>query len=359
MASSVMQMGSPQQFFRSLWTSRHPPALLDVLDVLPVRLLFPVFTYLDAKSLGRATQASMTFADAAQADELWRRIYLKYTGGYAENGGLLTEWKAILKDFVTRQVVLHYDPSVEPERHDPGLVMSSKDPQRIKKYHQILRVTIVGDSVTGKSTLRKCLSDKDLMAGRSLVSPPGKHDVLLQTSGIDFTMVTCLYQRKVIKLQVFDTPGAERFRCITTAYYRGPDVLLLCFNLSKNETLEGCRRRHAEIKRHALPECDIVLCGTHLDQHPLRSQTCAHDGGQRNNGAPDNISEKAKAMAAELGIEHYVECSGWTGEGVREVVSAIVRDLAAAHDGPPPPPRAPPPRATAESCRPCFLWAPV
>ena len=139
MASSVMQMGTPLQFFRSLWASRDKTALLDVLDVLPVRLLFPVFTYLDPKSLGRSTQASMAFATAAEADELWRRVYLNYTGRYAENRGLCTEWKAILKDFVTRQVVLHYDPSVEPERHDPGLVMSSNDVSR--QQHKISRPT--------------------------------------------------------------------------------------------------------------------------------------------------------------------------------------------------------------------------
>lgn len=60
-------------------TRAPPPPPTALLSVLPVRLLFPVFLYLDLESLGWSTQTSVAFAEAAHADELWRIMYSELT----------------------------------------------------------------------------------------------------------------------------------------------------------------------------------------------------------------------------------------------------------------------------------------
>lgn len=61
--------------------------------------------------------------------------------------------------------------------------------------------------------------------------------------GVDFKIKTIEIEGKRVKLQIWDTAGAERFRTITQAYYRGTHGLLLVFDLTNPESFRTLNYR--------------------------------------------------------------------------------------------------------------------
>ena len=74
------------------------------------------------------------------------------------------------------------------------------------------------------------------------------------TIGIDFKFKTLRIDDSVCKLQIWDTAGQEKFKTLTTSYYKGSHaVVLVCDqtsyvvcpdrrNLSKTSRSTGCPR---------------------------------------------------------------------------------------------------------------------
>jgi small GTP-binding protein len=53
------------------------------------------------------------------------------------------------------------------------------------------------------------------------------------TIGVEFTTkFVTLDNGYVIKLQLWDTAGAEQYRAITTSYYRGAHAVILCYDIT-------------------------------------------------------------------------------------------------------------------------------
>ena len=52
------------------------------------------------------------------------------------------------------------------------------------------------------------------------------------TIGLDFKYINYEKNNKKFKMQIWDTAGEERFRCITPSYYRNTHVYLCLFDLS-------------------------------------------------------------------------------------------------------------------------------
>ena len=60
-------------------------------------------------------------------------------------------------------------------------------------------------------------------------------------AGIDFRIKTLQIGGKKIKLQIWDTAGLERFRTITTAYYRGAMGAALVYDATKERSFESIK----------------------------------------------------------------------------------------------------------------------
>ena len=71
-----------------------------------------------------------------------------------------------------------------------------------------------------------------------------------------------------IKLQIWEPHGAERFRTITTVYYRKSDVMGVVYSVTDRSSFLEVPHWVKEIKQHA-PERIIVMIGNKTD---LREQ---------------------------------------------------------------------------------------
>jgi Ras-related protein Rab-1A len=79
-------------------------------------------------------------------------------------------------------------------------------------YDYLLKFLLVGGPRSGKSSIISKFS-QDLFPSEYVC-----------TIGIDFNIRTMNIDGKSVKLQIWDTAGDEKFRAITSAYYRGATV---------------------------------------------------------------------------------------------------------------------------------------
>lgn len=100
-------------------------------------------------------------------------------------------------------------------------------------YDFLFKVLIVGDSLVGKSCLMLRFA-KDTYGGR-----------YMSTIGIDFQRRLIDLDNEVIKLQIWDTAGQEKFRAITESYYRGANGIIVVYDITDAHSFAnvkvGCR----------------------------------------------------------------------------------------------------------------------
>ncbi len=88
------------------------------------------------------------------------------------------------------------------------------------------KILLVGDSGVGKSSLL-------------LRFATGDFEELSSTIGVDFKSKVVDVGGKRVKLTVWDTTGQERFRTLTSSYYRGAHGIVYVFDVTRRETFES------------------------------------------------------------------------------------------------------------------------
>jgi GTPase SAR1 family protein len=82
-------------------------------------------------------------------------------------------------------------------------------------YDHLLKILLVGDTSSNKSTLLRAYLDDSDEDQRGTT-----------TLGLDYKLKDVRHKGKIIKLQLWDTAGQEKFRSVTSSYYRGAHVSL-------------------------------------------------------------------------------------------------------------------------------------
>ncbi|RXM91621.1 Ras-related protein Rab-11B [Acipenser ruthenus] len=120
-------------------------------------------------------------------------------------------------------------------------------------------VVLIGESGVGKSNLLSRFTKNEF-----------NHDSRT-TIGVEFSTRTMLVDGMTIKAQIWDTAGLERYRAITSAYYRGAVGALLVYDIAKHMTYENVERWLKELYDHADPHIVVMLVGNKSDLAELRA----------------------------------------------------------------------------------------
>ncbi|TMS10349.1 Ras-related protein Rab-25 [Larimichthys crocea] len=91
------------------------------------------------------------------------------------------------------------------------------------------------------------------------------------TIGVEFSTRTVQLSGFTIKAQIWDTAGLERYRAITSAYYRGAVGALLVYDITKHLTYDSVDRWLKELYDHADPHIVVMLVGNKTDLESERS----------------------------------------------------------------------------------------
>jgi len=110
--------------------------------------------------------------------------------------------------------------------------------------------------------------------------------------GVDFKTKDIIVNDKKVKIQIWDTAGHERFRTITTSYYRGAHGIVTVFDLTDRDSFDHIEKWLDEINKYAKENVMRFLIGNKSDLVDQRKVAY----------------EEARALANKLNI-YYVETS--------------------------------------------------
>ena len=168
------------------------------------------------------------------------------------------------------------------------------------KYEYIFKIILIGSSGVGKSSLLQRYIQKVF------------NESYASTIGVDFFMKSINIGEKSIKLQLWDTAGTEKFRSITTGYYRGADAAFVVFDLSAKSSYNAVGEWIENYYKYKNPDSEknVVLIGNKVDLVDKREVT----------------KEEAEEYVKANNI-FYFETSAKEGNNVEECFNFIAEKL--------------------------------
>ena len=136
-------------------------------------------------------------------------------------------------------------------------------------------------------------------------------DSFITTIGVDFRYKTMNIDNKVIKLQIWDTAGQEKFKAITSSYYRNTDAVMIVFDVSDAKSFENIVSWLSEINEYCSTNPSKMIIGNKSDI----------DESKR-----DIDYETAKEYTDKLDIP-YIETSAKTAENVEKAFQDLSKQL--------------------------------
>ncbi|KAF9905673.1 GTP-binding protein of the rab [Lobosporangium transversale] len=115
------------------------------------------------------------------------------------------------------------------------------------EYDYLFKLLLIGDSGVGKSCLLLRFADDTYT------------ESYISTIGVDFKIRTIEIEGKTVKLQI------ERFRTITSSYYRGAHGIIVVYDVTDQDTFANVKQWLAEIDRYASEGVNKLLVGNKSD----------------------------------------------------------------------------------------------
>lgn len=140
-----------------------------------------------------------------------------------------------------------------------------------------IKISILGDSSTGKTSLISRYKNNNF------------DEFETSTIGVEFSPKKIIIDNEEIKLHIWDLSGQEKFRSITTSYYRNCHGIIVAFDITNLESFKNLNKILLDVYKFSEPNTCIVLVGNKCDL--IEKRKVPYD--------------KAKKFANDLGIDYY------------------------------------------------------
>jgi Ras-related protein Rab-18 len=171
--------------------------------------------------------------------------------------------------------------------------------QEKEEYDYLFKILLIGDSGVGKSSILLRFTEDEF------------EEDFPCTIGVDFkTKMIDFYNKKKINLTIWDTAGQEKFRSLTSSYYRGTHGIILVYDVTNRASFLSLEHWLKEIDTYSTnSEVIILLIGNKIDM-PNRVVT-------REEGAK---FAKSKSML-------FMECSAKTKLGIQQAFEELIQKI--------------------------------
>lgn len=156
------------------------------------------------------------------------------------------------------------------------------------------KILLLGESAVGKTSLFK------QFAGDPLERPT-------PTIGVEYKQKVMESGGRLVKLQLWDTAGTERFRTITPIYYRNVDGVLLVFDITDRTSFTSIQYWVDELNEKGEDGAQLLLVGNKADLAARREVS----------------HQEAAAKAQQLGIS-YLEANSLHYESAKPPFDRLV-----------------------------------
>ena len=163
----------------------------------------------------------------------------------------------------------------------------------------LYKILLLGDSTVGKTCFLLRYVDDSFL------------DLHMATIGLDYRLKTMILEnQQIVKVQLWDTAGQDKFRAITRNYYKGASGIILIFDVTNINSYENIKKWIIEIKEEISDKVSIILIGNKIDN--VNERKITKDQGEK--------------LAGEIGVKFF-ETSAKTGEGINESVFFLVKKI--------------------------------
>ena len=176
--------------------------------------------------------------------------------------------------------------------------MSFDDTTNINGYDMIFKIVLIGDTSVGKTNiLSKYLTDE--------FDPKSK-----ATVGVEFGVKNFKIENNIVKVQIWDTAGEERYRSITNAYYKGAKGSLLVYDITNKKSFENVEKWISDLKANADEDISMILLGNKTDLEDKRV-----------------VSTEEGKNKAEFYNLTFMETSALNGNNIQEAFNELIMDV--------------------------------
>lgn len=169
---------------------------------------------------------------------------------------------------------------------------------QLPEYDELFKVVLVGNSGVGKSKLlARFTKDEFLQDSKA-------------TIGIEFAHKDIHIQNQLIRAQIWDTGGQERYRSITAVYYRDAVGALLVYDVSNRKSFNDLDRWLKEVRTATGDETRVLVIGNKSDLTSTRE-----------------VSLEEAARYAETNGLKVIETSAKDSSNVQEAFLGILNDI--------------------------------
>ncbi|KAI7794305.1 rho family GTPase 1a isoform X2 [Triplophysa rosa] len=159
------------------------------------------------------------------------------------------------------------------------------------------KLVLVGDVQCGKTAMLQVLA-KDCYPETYVPTVFENY-----TAGLDL-------EEQRVELSLWDTSGSPYYDNVRPLCYSDADAVLLCFDISRPDTVESALKKWKAEIMDFCPSTRIILVGCKTD---LRTDVCTLM--ELSNQRLTPIShEQGTLLAKQVGAELYLECSAFTSE---------------------------------------------
>ena len=172
------------------------------------------------------------------------------------------------------------------------------NPEKSSNYQYLFKIILIGTAGVGKSSILKRYIENKF-------DPNYKC-----TIGVDFLMKSLTIQDKIVKLQLWDTAGQEKYRSMVSSYFRGANVALIIFDITSHASFEEVPLWIQFFYNNGPEQKNIILIGNKKDLENEREVT----------------QEEAETFAKTNDMIYY-ETSAKDGENIQYIFNYTAEKL--------------------------------
>ena len=167
------------------------------------------------------------------------------------------------------------------------------------KRNKRVKIVFVGDAGVGKTQIINRFMNNSFS------------DVYLETI-VNSYHKTINSNGKIIKLQLWDTAGQEKYRSIIKPYYKNSNLIVLVYNINNLLTFKSIPKWVDEVKAETYKNTKFLLVGNKCDLEENEREV---------------TTEEAKKYAEDNNMK-FIEVSAKTGKGISDnMFNSIIKEL--------------------------------
>ncbi len=169
---------------------------------------------------------------------------------------------------------------------------------QIHIFSVFFKILLIGDLGVGKSCVILRYVEGDF---------PGN---IMSSIGVDFKTKQIDYADRLVKMQIWDTAGHEKFRTITTSYYKSAHAIIILYDITQKTSFDHIKNWITEIDKFGKQGVLKVIVGNKLDLENNRKIK----------------KEDAENLAAKYGVKLW-EISAKDNTNIEEMFTDTIKTL--------------------------------